>query len=238
MRALEPRQTVFQPVPAQKDIERTLGFHEYTTKKRTIDLTSMEHPCFASLGACENFTDELLAWAYDRQRDCDPENRPFYFDCLKHLATGRDSSDLQTKVAMAQSSGEVGLADIKDAYKFLGLEINTTEGDDHVIGTFKSRIQSAPRQKDEAKEKLHIIAKHRGSAEIEKVASDKRMSYDEALELLGVSADTPDDSVEASAVALVSHRLCVFLWPCEPPRSTICCSLLILFHLELHTYII
>lgn len=204
---LDPKQTLSIPVPALNDLQKSLGCFDYGAKTNAIDLETVEHPYYASLGACENFQDELLGWAYDRQRECDPSNAPYYLDCLKDLANGRGSSDLQTKVVIAESSGEFGLNEIMKAYKFLGIEINTVEGDDHIIGTYRSRVESAPRQKDEARESLLVIAKHRGSAEIEKVAKDKKMSYNEALEFLNVSADTAIDSIEACAVAMVSSDL-------------------------------
>lgn len=193
-----------RPLPALKDIERSLGYFDYPTRSRTVDLSTEEHPYYASLGAVDNFTDELLSWAYDRQCECDPLNKPYYLDCLENLAKGRGSSDLEMKVVMATSAGEYGLKAIEDAYKFFGLDPKTKEGDDHIMGLYKSRIESAPRQKDEAKNCLLIIAKARNSEKIETLANDKAMSLDEALEFLGVSSDTPSDSIEAVAIAIVS----------------------------------
>lgn len=191
-----------QPLPALKDIQRSLGCFEYPTKSRTVDLSAEEHPHYLSLGACDNFTDAFLDWAYVRQCQCDPQNKPYYLDCLTGIAEGRASSDLQMRVAMAQSSGEYGLRAIEDAYKFFGLEAATTEGDDHIMGVYKSRIESAPRQKDEARACLLVIAKHRNSEKIDALANDKTMSFEEALEFLNVSSDTASDSIEAAAVAV------------------------------------
>jgi len=65
----------------------------------------------------------------------------------------------------------------------------------HIIGLFNSRVQSSPRQADQARENLRIIGKARNSKKIELVAMDKSMTYEEALELLpGVDATTPFDS--------------------------------------------
>lgn len=195
------------PIPALKDIERTLGYYDYPTRKRVIDLETVEHPYFASLGACDNFTDELLSWAYDRQRECDPINRPYYLDCLQVLANGRGSSDLQMKVVLLESAGELGLKAIKEAYRFFALDLNAVESDDHIMGTYKARIESAPRQKDEARRCLLVIAKHRDSASIEALANDRSMTFDEALEFLNVTSDTASDSIEASAIAMVSQQV-------------------------------
>ncbi|KAF8866099.1 ubiquitin C-terminal hydrolase-like protein [Acephala macrosclerotiorum] len=190
------------PVPALKDIERTLGYLDYPKRSRTVDLSKEEHPHYLSLGAVDDFTDVFLEWAYDRQCQCDPANKPYYLDCLQDIATGRGSSDLQMKVAMATSTGEYGLKAIEGAYKFFGLDPDIQEGDDHIMGTYKSRIESAPRQKDEARNCLLVIAKHRNSEKIEALANDRTMSYEEALEFLNVNAETDSDSIEAAAIAI------------------------------------
>jgi ubiquitin carboxyl-terminal hydrolase 25/28 len=192
------------PLPALKDIERSLGYFDYPTRSRTIDLSTEEHPHYLSLGAVDNFTDELLGWAYDRQCECDPSNKPYYLDCLEDLAKGRNSSDLQVKVAMAQSAGEVGQNAIEEAYRFFALDPSSNEGDDHIIGLYKSRIDSAPRQKDEARECLRVLAKARHSEKIDAVANDKTMSFNEALSFLGVSDDTDSDMITSVASLMVS----------------------------------
>jgi ubiquitin carboxyl-terminal hydrolase 25/28 len=204
-----------QPVPALKYIERSLACFDYPTRSRTIDVSADEHPHYLSLGAVENFTDTLLEWAYDRQCQCDPVNKAYYLDCLNGIALGRGSSDLQMKVVMATSAGEHGLKAIEDSYKFFGLTSETAEGDDHVMGLYKSRIESAPRQKDEARECLAIIAKHRNSEKIEALVNDRTMSFEEALEFLQVNHDTASDSIGASAVAVVSCSFLRFSAPCN-----------------------
>ena len=200
--------------PARNDIERSLGYHGYPTKSRSINLTGEEHPYYASLGAVDSFNDDLLGWAYDRQRACDPQNKPYYLDCIRDLAKGRQSSDLQVKAALAVSQGEIGLNEIEVAYNALGIDPNTTEGDDYVVGVYKSRIENAPRQKAEARQALSLIGKVRQSAKIAAIANDQTMSFEEALEFFSVSADTASDSIEAVAIAMVS-----LLRPdmCSPP---------------------
>jgi ubiquitin carboxyl-terminal hydrolase 25/28 len=197
-----PRATVHH-LPALKDIERSLGCFDYPRRNRTVDLSTDEHPCYISLGAVEDFTDKFIEWAYDRQCECDPLKKPYYLDCLEDLATGRQSADLQMRVVMATSAGELGQKAIEESYRYFSLDPDSIEGDDHIMGLYKSRIESAPRQKDEARECLLNIAKHRGSDKIEALANDRTMSFEEALEFLSVSADTASDSIEASAVALV-----------------------------------
>ena len=195
-----------RPLAALKEIERNLGYSDYPTRSRTVDLSHEEHPYYASLGATDNFTDQYLSWAYDRQCECDPANKPYYLDCLEDLAKGRESSDLQMKVVMATSAGEYGLKAIEEAYRFFGLDQNTNEGDDHIMGLYKSRIESAPRQKEEAKTSLVIIGRSRNSSKIEALANDNTMTLDEALEFLNVSADTASEFIEAAAVSMVSFQ--------------------------------
>lgn len=192
------------PLPALKDIERSLGYYDYPKRSRTVDLSKREHPHFASLGAVDDFTDNFLLWAYERQCECDPSSRPYYLDCLSNIAHGRKSSELELKVAMAASEGEVGLREVEEAYKFFALDPNTREGDEYIIGVYNSRIESAPRQKDEARIALRAIARARNSMKIDAVANDKAMSFEEALEFLNVTGDTQSDSIEAAAVAMVS----------------------------------
>jgi ubiquitin carboxyl-terminal hydrolase 25/28 len=195
---------IYNPEPALKDIERSFGCLDYPKRSRTVDLSSEEHPHYASLGAVDQFTDELLSWAYDRQCECDPANKPYYLDCLADIAKGRQSSDLETKVVMATSAGQHGLKEIEDAYRFFALDPATVEGDDYIIGVYATRVEAAPRQKDEARQCLRVIASARNSEKIEAVANDQTMSFEEALEFLNVTQDTPSDSIEAAAIALVS----------------------------------
>ncbi|KUJ10644.1 ubiquitin C-terminal hydrolase-like protein [Mollisia scopiformis] len=196
------RYQAIQPLPALKDIERSLGYYDYPKRSRTVDLSAEEHPHYQSLGAVDCFTDTFLEWAYDRQRQCDPFNKPYYLDCLTDIAKGRDSSDLQMRVVMAESANEYGLKTIESSYKFFGLDADTREGDDHIMGLYKSRIESAPRQKDEARQCLLVIAKHRDSEKIEALANDRTMSFEEALDFLNVNKETASDSIEAAAVAV------------------------------------
>ncbi|TVY26416.1 Ubiquitin carboxyl-terminal hydrolase [Lachnellula hyalina] len=194
------------PVIARKAIERSLRFVDYpvTARSRTVDLSVPSHPHYASLGSLHDFSDDLLTWAYERQCQCDPENKPYYLDCLTGIANGRESADLQTKVALVESAGEYGQQAIEQGYHYFGLDYKTPEEDDHIMGLYKSRIESAPRTKDECKKHLLIIAKARNSDKIAALANDRAMTYEEAMDFLNVSTETPPDMVQASAVAIAS----------------------------------
>lgn len=115
---------VYAPLPALVRIENSLGYYGYRKKSRAIDLTeeSVEHPAFASLGALEIFTDDFITWAYVRQRECDPQNSPYYLDCLHIIAGGRESADLHTTFSIASSSGLLRLTEIEAAYRYFVLD--------------------------------------------------------------------------------------------------------------------
>ncbi|KAB8293208.1 hypothetical protein EYC80_007548 [Monilinia laxa] len=191
---------------AMPEIRQYLACKDYPKRDRDAVqvVDAVEHPHYASLGAMERFTDDLLAWSYDRQCQCDPKNKPYYLDCLREIGNGRRSSDLQMKATMILSTGEASLKDIEKAYSFFALRRSDTkdEADDYIIGVYKSRVDSAPRQKEEARDCLLVIAKDRQSIAIEAVANDRTMSFEEALEFLNVSSDTASDSIEAAAVAM------------------------------------
>lgn len=148
---IPPNYKYISPTPAIRDVQKCLGCWDYPRRSRQIDLASVEHPHYASLGACEDFTDDFIIYSYIKQKMCDEPNKPYYLDCLSGIATGRGSSDLQVEVAKEESSGELSLKAIHEAYRFFDFDSKTTEGDDHIAGVYRSRIESAPRQKDEAR---------------------------------------------------------------------------------------
>jgi ubiquitin carboxyl-terminal hydrolase 25 len=194
------------PIPAMNDIYSTLGCSDYLKASRMVNLEEQEHehPHYAGLGAVNDFTDDLVAFAYDRQRDCDPANRPYYLECLQGIANGRQSAELQEKSVIAISMGENTLTEIDNAYKFFAIHPDTQDGDDYIIGVYQSRIEAAPLQKEEARQCLVIIGQARKSKRILSVANDKAMSVQEALDYLNVGHDTPSDSIEAVAITMVS----------------------------------
>jgi len=201
-----PVRYVYNPLPATNDIYNTLGCLGYIKGSRAIinlEEQVYEHPHYAGLGAVHDFSDALIAFAYDRQRECDPQNNPYYLECLQGIGQGRESEDLQAKSVMAISMGEHTLTDIENAYKFFAINPDTTGGDDYIIGVYKSRIDSAPRQKEEARQCLQIIGQERQSKTILALANDRAISFQEALEYLNVTEDTPPDSIEAVAVSMV-----------------------------------
>ena len=164
----------YAPVAAMPALKGALGCLEYSTtpSSRTTDLSVEEHPFYAGLGVTADFHDQLIIFAYQRQIDIDPTNVPYYLECLQGLGEGRKSEDLQTQAAIEASSDKISLKDIRNAYKDLGLDYNSTLlDDDTIIGTFQARVSDAPRQEQELRRALHIIGRNRWSEKIEFVAS-------------------------------------------------------------------
>lgn len=76
---------------------------------------------------------------------------------------------------MEESSGKVSAEDVRNAYKALGLGLETEFLDeDHIIGTFQSRAADSPRQEPELRRALQIIGHDLSSQKIQFVA-DKSM---------------------------------------------------------------
>ncbi len=162
-------------VLAENEMKAALACASYrqTPRARTVDLTKIEHPFYAGLGAVGDFHDALLDFAYDCQKFCDPQNIPYYLECLQTIAVGRDNSeDLQTKAIIEESEGQISLKDVRQAYSSLGLNVEDKHlADDTIIGTFQARISDAPRQEVEMRKDLRIIGQHRSSRRIELIAS-------------------------------------------------------------------
>ncbi|KAI9840285.1 MAG: ubiquitin-specific protease ubp2 [Thelocarpon superellum] len=188
---------VFQPLAALKDLERCLGCLDYdksSASRRAVDLTADEPPAYASLGALPQFADTLIEFAYDRQRLCDPNQAPYYYDCLQDIARQRLSEALDTKVVIMESSGEIGGKDIMRAYQYFQLSPAQKDlDDDHIIGCFQSRASSAPLQIEAARQQLRVIGVARGSSKIQSFASNRITTYEEALIWLGAEEATNDD---------------------------------------------
>lgn len=227
---VEHSQTVklsFQHELALIEMKSALTCTEYkqTARSRTVDLTIDEHPCYAGLGAVADFDDELLSFAYERQIDCDPNNIPYYLECLQVLGAGRKSDDLQTKAAIQHTLDRISMGDIKNAYKYLGLDRRDAQlADDTIIGTFQARVADSPKYESEMRNALRIISQDRRSDRIKMVASQGQSSvdfsmlrmhfanstpevstYEQALHFLAASDDTGDDFIPSLVGVKVSY---------------------------------
>lgn len=136
-----------------------------------FSLLRAQNRYYAALGALADFSDELLIYAYERQRGVDPENAPFYLECLQEIASSRQSETLQTRVAVVESSGEVSRRDIQQAYQYF--QVDSAWDDGSIIGAFQARAADAPMQEAEARQHLRVIGIARQSESIQAAASNR-----------------------------------------------------------------
>lgn len=141
----------------------------------------------------------MILFAFARQTHVDPGNRNFYFECLHDLATGRKSEMLETQVAVLSSQGFLKKGEIESAYRYFGIDPNHAGllNDEHIIGTYKSRLSDmGVAAAEETRRQLRIIGDARDSSLIRAEASDALETYEQALSWLGASGDQADDFVE------------------------------------------
>lgn len=103
--------------------------------------------------------------------EVDPDNTPYYLECLQGIAKGRHSENLDTKVAIEASENRISLEDVRAAFREFGLDPRAEYGDDTIIGMFQARVADAPKQEADLRRALKIIGQSRKSEKIELVAS-------------------------------------------------------------------
>ncbi|KAF2868909.1 hypothetical protein BDV95DRAFT_106347 [Massariosphaeria phaeospora] len=190
------------PQPAMNDLEMALGCLAYSkTQGRGAPRNASyeeDHPYYAGLGAVGDFSDALLMFAYSRQVAVDMDNTPYYFECLQDLSIGRASAELQTKVALLASNGQTNRREIAKAYRHFGIEPRhaNTINEDHIIGSFRSRLSDESHNMvEETRKQLRIIGSARNSQRILDEASDAIETYEQALSYLGMDIDQTDDFI-------------------------------------------
>lgn len=161
---------------------------------------------YAGLGAVENFHDDLIKFAYERQVLIDTDNTPYYLECIQGIAAGRNSEELATQVAIEASDEKLSYRDIRAAYKELGLDARAQLEDDIILGTFRSRISDAPKQEAEMRRALKVIGQDRGSQAIQSVASQTVTNYEQALAFLGADKTTSDDFISSMFSVKINER--------------------------------
>jgi ubiquitin carboxyl-terminal hydrolase 25/28 len=204
------------PTPSRMHIEKALACHDYDRLKgrqatREADAEE-DHPYYAILGAVGDFSDALVLYAFARQAATDEENRSYYFECLQDLAVGRKSEELEMQVAMLGSQGFTSRREVDAAYRYFGIDpVHANHiNDDHIIGTFKSRLSDmSPSMAEETRRQLRIIGEARNSASIRAEAADALETYEQAISWLDLSPDQADDFVVTMVSLKVSiSRLC------------------------------
>jgi ubiquitin carboxyl-terminal hydrolase 25/28 len=206
------RHKAMYPAPSRQHIEKALACQDYDRAKGRMETRSAnheeDHPYYASLGAIGDFSDPLILFAFARQTAVDVENRSYYYECLQDLAVGRKSEELEMQVAMLGSQGFTSRREVDAAYRYFGIDpIHAIHiNDDHIVGTFKSRLSDmSPSMAEETRRQLRIIGDSRDSATIRAEAADALETYPQALSWLDLTHDQADDFV----VTMVSLKACL-----------------------------
>ncbi|KAH8727110.1 hypothetical protein GQ44DRAFT_612430 [Phaeosphaeriaceae sp. PMI808] len=190
------------PPPSRTYIERALACNDYDKAKGRMETRSVnheeDHPYYASLGAVGDFSDALILFAFAQQTAVDVESRSYYYECLQDLAVGRKSEELEMQVAVLGSQGFTTRREVDAAYQYFGIEpLHAAHlNDDHIIGTFKSRLSDmSPSLAEETRRQLRIIGAARGSQAINAEAAGALETYEQALSWLDLSETQADDFV-------------------------------------------
>lgn len=182
--------------PALPEIRRIFHCQSYEKRlsRRTANLNDPVHPYYGILGACEDFSDRLLYFAFERQSTVDPSNRDYYLEKLKDIAIGRESIELNTQVAIVESQlipkpGHLA------AYRYFNVQEDAEEG--QISAVFTARLEDSPRQEQESRTMLKKIAKARNSENLMDLAEDQIKNHIQAYQWLspGMNDDTPDDMI-------------------------------------------
>lgn len=155
---------------------------------------------YASLGAVADFADRLIEFCFNRQCLCDPERRPYYFECLQVITESRPSSEsLQLKVATMSSQELISRRDLTAAYRHLDISPSEAD-DDRIVNLFHSRQSDLGKQaQEDARAALYKIGVARGSQRLINASRQTLETYDDALAWLGngVNKSTPDEGLIA-----------------------------------------
>jgi ubiquitin carboxyl-terminal hydrolase 25/28 len=177
------RSYIEKPDSFDADIQLLLSTSEYDktrTTRRTPILSQEEELWYAGLGSLGDFSDELLAFAFDRQAATDAVGGPYYYDCISKIAKKRNSEVLEIKVATLASEGYFGQEDVTKAYRYFAMDPRQAHlySDDNIRGMFESRLVSVqPWQEPEMRETLRIIGCSRGSKELQDAAANGECAY-------------------------------------------------------------
>ncbi|KAJ4300678.1 ubiquitin-specific protease ubp2 [Kalmusia sp. IMI 367209] len=201
-------------MPARSYIELALGCDDYELRvggsRETRSSTHEEdHPYYAGLGSLADFADPLLLFAFNRQVEVDPQNTPYYFECLQDLAVGRKSDALQSDVAILASQGLFTREEVLSAYRVLGIDPAHAHAlsDEIITNQFRSRLSDiGPNQVEESRKALRVIGNARNSEGIKREASSSIETYEQALAWLDLEDnETSTDDFVISMVALKAN---------------------------------
>jgi ubiquitin carboxyl-terminal hydrolase 25/28 len=125
------------------------------------------------LGIDATASDALVIFAYKKQLETDPSRFAWYLSYLNQISRVRQSDEIELEIVLQQSEGRFTLEQVDEAYRYFGFTMPDAD-DEHIIGTYKSRLSDAPRQDSEMREQLRIIGEHRQSARIKDIAKGSK----------------------------------------------------------------
>ena len=162
----------------------------------------MKRSYTASLGACADFGDGLIEFAYQRQTDCDPVNTPYYFECFQEITNQRNSEDLQMKMVMLQSSGLVSRRELSEAYRAFDLPVNGGGADDdRIMNLFQSQVSDQGQVGQERlREMLGRIGRFRGSTYLINASQQSIETVADAYAWLGNGLNEQSDDEMVTTV--------------------------------------
>lgn len=185
-------------------------------------LISNPRRCLGALGALRDFSDRLIGFAYDCQIGADPDNVPYYLDCLQEVATGRKSAELIMKTSKISSDGVVGKKvrqlllcslssninitrqELMEAYRDITAQSELRNAqdlsDDEIVNRYKALVtDSGPERQKTLKQSLKKIGLSRNSQKISKIASDCKLVLGS---LLSIKKDLHTTAIETYEEAL------------------------------------
>lgn len=181
------------------------------------------HRFFNSLGALPDFADSLVEYTFDRQTLCDPQQTAYYFECLQVITAGRNSEQLQMKVAMLQSQNTISRRDVNAAYSAFSIlpQDRNTISDQEIIDRFQALLgDQAPAAQQRSREHLYALGAHRDSTFLINASRQSVETYEDALTWLGngVTKDTPDEAL----IAVYGLKVSCVVVPSPCTRLCIC----------------
>jgi ubiquitin carboxyl-terminal hydrolase 25/28 len=152
------------------------GVDDTHPSSRTAHISpEMRTAPFIALGAPMDLSDSLVAKAYQWQIQTDPQNAPLYLSNLRHVASLRQSPDLETEVLIETSQGRFDTEMLNDAYKAFHLVGQEgTVSDEDIVGRFTAQLQDSPSHEHQLRDYLRIIGVHRNSKRITDIAMSSK----------------------------------------------------------------
>ena len=210
MLAANPTQPKPQrPIPAiagfEASVEEILDCETYEKSVNRLGAINSELECrYTGLGAVHDMSDKLIIYAFRRQRDCDPMQTSYYFDCLSNIGSERQSEELNMELGFLASEGHSSMIEVTGAYHALGYRLEEVGklSDDDILGGFNARLESShPAQEAELREKLRVLGRARGSDLLISAADNGKRLFSCSFPDSSFSFSDPSCSISSPSAA-------------------------------------